>query len=266
MSRPGEVRGATTSGAMDPRLGGTVERDHIYAETRPRVEDFEFGRDTAAVFDDMLDRSVPHYRVIQEMVAELACDFARPETAIVDLGCSTGTSLVALDRILPPALDVRFIGIDSSEAMLAKARAKIASRGMRRPVELRCADLNAILPLQGVSVALLVLTLQFVRPLQRERLLRDVRRGLVEGGAVILVEKVLGDTPEFNRLWIDHYYRLKERNGYTRLEIAQKREALENVLIPYRLDENRELLARCGFSQADVFFKWYNFCGLVATT
>ena len=240
--------------------------DRVYAERRLRIEDFDFGRDTAEVFDDMLDRSVPHYRIIQEMVTELACDFAQPKTAIVDLGCSTATSIVALDRLLPRDLDVRFIGVDSSEEMLAKARAKIAAREVRRPVELVCADLNSSLPLEGVSVALLVLTLQFVRPLQRERLLHDVRRGLVDGGCLIMVEKVLGDTPLFNRLWIDHYYKMKERNGYTQLEIAQKREALENVLIPYRLDENRELLARCGFSQADTFFKWYNFCGIVAST
>ncbi|HZN04537.1 MAG TPA: carboxy-S-adenosyl-L-methionine synthase CmoA [Candidatus Polarisedimenticolia bacterium] len=261
MSPTTQTRGATRADRAVP-----TDRDRLYSETRGRIEDFDFGRDTAAVFDDMLDRSVPQYRVIQEMVAQLACDFARPGTAVVDLGCSTATSIVALDRLLPADLAVRFVGIDSSEEMLAKARAKIAERGVRRPVDLQCADLNGSLPLAGVSVALLVLTLQFVRPLQRERLLRDVRRGLVDGGALILVEKVLGDTPLFNRLWIDHYYRFKESNGYTRLEIAQKREALENVLIPYRLDENRELLARCGFSQADVFFKWYNFCGVVATT
>jgi len=241
-------------------------RDQVYADKRPKIEDFDFGRDTAAVFDDMLDRSVPHYRIIQEMVAELACDFARPQTTVVDLGCSTATSIVALDHLLPRDLDVRFLGIDSSEEMLVKARAKIAEREVRRPVELLCADLNKSLPLEGVSVALLVLTLQFVRPLQRERLLLDVRKGLVDGGCLIMVEKVLGDTPLFNRLWIDHYYKFKERNGYTKLEIAQKREALENVLIPYRLDENRELLARCGFAQADTFFKWYNFCGVVAST
>ena len=241
-------------------------RDRIYSETRDRIGDFDFGRDTAAVFDDMLDRSVPHYRIIQDMVVELSCDLALPGSTIVDLGCSTGTTIAGLDRMLPADLDVRFLGVDSSEEMLGKARAKIAGAAVRRRVDLLRADLNESLEMTNVSVALLVLTLQFVRPLQRERLLLDVRKGLVDGGGVIIVEKVLGATPLFNRLWIDHYYRLKERNGYSKLEIAQKREALENVLIPYRLDENRELLARCGFSQADVFFKWYNFCGLVATT
>ena len=241
-------------------------RDQLFAGTRARIEDFDFGRDTAAVFDDMLDRSVPHYRIIQEMVVELACDFARPGTTIVDLGCSTGTTITGLDRALPRDLDVRFLGIDSSAEMLAKAQAKLEGREPGRRVELRKADLNLSLELENVSVALLVLTLQFVRPLQRERLLLDVRRGLADGGCLIIVEKVLGDTPLFNRLWIEHYYALKEKNGYSRLEIAQKREALENVLIPYRLDENRELLARTGFAQADTFFKWYNFCGLVAST
>ena len=76
---------------------------------------------------------------------------------------------------------------------------------------------------------------------------------------------MLGETPLWNRLFIQHYHEFKERNGYSRLEIAQKREALENVLIPYRVAENRELLARCGFGQFDVFFKWYNFCGMVAS-
>jgi tRNA (cmo5U34)-methyltransferase len=244
----------------------TDDRDQLFAETRPRIEDFDFGRDTAAVFDDMLDRSVPHYRIIQEMVVELSVDFARPGTTVVDLGCSTGTTIAGLDRALPRDLDVRFLGVDSSEEMLAKAQAKLAGPPAGRQVELKKADLNLSLELENVSVALLVLTLQFVRPLQRERLLLDVRRGLVDGGCLIIVEKVLGDTPLFNRLWIDHYYNLKQRNGYSKLEIAQKREALENVLIPYRLDENRELLARTGFAQADTFFKWYNFCGIVAST
>jgi tRNA (cmo5U34)-methyltransferase len=114
------------------------------------------------------------------------------------------------------------------------------------------------------SVVLLVLTLQFVRPLNRDRLLDDIYRGLRPGGCLILVEKVLGETPLFNRLFIKHYYELKRRNGYSELEIAQKREALENVLVPYRLEENRDLLVRHGFQSIDVFFKWYNFSGLIA--
>jgi tRNA (cmo5U34)-methyltransferase len=111
---------------------------------------------------------------------------------------------------------------------------------------------------------LLVLTLQFVRPLWRDRLIRRIAQGMAENGCLILVEKVLGENSTFNRLFIKHYYEMKKRNGYSDLEIAQKREALENVLIPYRLEENKELLRGQGFQHVDVFFKWYNFCGLLA--
>jgi tRNA (cmo5U34)-methyltransferase len=79
-----------------------------------------------------------------------------------------------------------------------------------------------------------------------------------------MVEKVLGESSTFNRLFINHYYELKRRNGYSDLEIAQKREALENVLVPYRLEENREMLRAQGFRHVDVFWKWYNFCGILA--
>ena len=113
-------------------------------------------------------------------------------------------------------------------------------------------------------MVLLVLTLQFVRPLHRDRLLERIRQGLTDDGCLILVEKVLGESSTLNRLFIKHYYELKRHQGYSDLEIAQKREALENILVPYRLEENCELLRRHGFAQIDVFFKWYNFAAVVA--
>jgi tRNA (cmo5U34)-methyltransferase len=240
-------------------------RDELFAVPLGRVEDFDFGRKTAAVFDDMLERSVPLYDEIQRMTAELAADFAAPGTTVYDLGCSTGSTLAALDRLLPPAIDVRFVGLDSSAEMLAKAREKLEASGIRRPFELHAADFNHGVEIPNASVVLMILTLQFVRPLYREALLASIHRDMDDLGGLILVEKVLGEHSLYNRLFIKHYYEMKRRMGYTSLEIAQKREALENVLIPYRLEENRALLARAGFRQIDVFFKWYNFCGLVAT-
>jgi len=111
---------------------------------------------------------------------------------------------------------------------------------------------------------LMVLTLQFVRPLRRERLIRNVLEGLNPNGCVILVEKVLGEDSIFNRFFIKYYYELKKKQGYSELEIAQKREALENVLVPYKLLENRDLLLDAGFRYCDVFFKWYNFSAMIA--
>jgi tRNA (cmo5U34)-methyltransferase len=110
----------------------------------------------------------------------------------------------------------------------------------------------------------MVLTLQFIRPLYREKLIESIYHGMNDNGCLIVVEKVIGEDSLFNRLFIKYYYDMKKRNGYSELEISQKREALENVLIPYKLLENRELLLEQGFRYCDVFFKWYNFCGMVA--
>lgn len=240
--------------------------DAIFAQPRPRISDFDFGAETARVFDDMLHRSVPSYAEIQRMTGLLAADFATPGSRIYDLGCSTGASFFAVAKHLPPEKqDVTFIGLDNSREMLARARKNLEERDFPHPYELVEADLNKPIHIENASVVLMVLTLQFLRPLHRDGLLRTIHEGLNERGCLILVEKVLGNNSDLNRLFIDYYYQFKRANGYTDLEIAQKREALENVLVPYRLDENFELLHRAGFSTVDVFFKWFNFCGLIAT-
>ncbi len=236
--------------------------DQVYRDPRDDVADFRFDKSVATVFDDMVSRSVPFYAEIQRMVVELSQDFAKPGTSIYDLGCSSGTTFAALHPSLDPA--VKFVGIDNSSAMLDKCREKFAALKVDRPVELLTADINEGLRVENASIVNLILTLQFVRPLRRERLIADCFRGLNPGGALILVEKVIGEDPQFNRLFIDYYYEMKRRHGYSELEISQKREALENVLIPYKLLENRELLLNAGFSAVDVFFKWYNFCGIIA--
>lgn len=236
-------------------------QDNVFKEPQP-VSDFDFGERVAKVFDDMLDRSVPFYQEIQRMIAEMAHDFAAAGTRIYDLGCSTGNTLVNLDAVVPA--DVRFVGVDYSEQMLQRCRAKLAQHGVQRGVELIQADLNHGVRIENASMVLMVLTLQFVRPLYRDALLRTIHDGLNENGCLILVEKLLGEHSLFNRMFIEHYYEMKKRNGYSELEIAQKREALENVLVPYTLLENRETLLRTGFRQCDVFFKWYNFGGIIA--
>jgi tRNA (cmo5U34)-methyltransferase len=148
--------------------------------------------------------------------------------------------------------------------MLDKCRQKMTAAGFEHELELRVADLNEGAQIENASLVSLVLTLQFIRPLHREKLVRDIAAGLNENGCLILVEKVLGEDSLFNRQFIKYYYDYKARVGYSELEIRQKREALENVLIPYKLLENRELLLRSGFRYVDTFFKWYNFCGMVA--
>jgi tRNA (cmo5U34)-methyltransferase len=239
-----------------------VMRDEVFRRQQEAVGDFRFGKDVAAVFDDMVTRSVPFYPEMQRMVGEICKDFAVPGTNLYDLGCSTGTTFQLLDTQVSPA--VQFVGIDNSPEMLDKCRAKLKACGITHGLDLKCADLNDGVALDNASVVLMLLTLQFVRPLRREKLLGDVYRGMNENGALILIEKVLGEDSLFNRLFIKYYYDMKRQNGYSDLEIEQKREALENVLIPYKLLENRELLLQTGFRYVDTFFKWYNFCGIVA--
>ena len=196
------------------------------------------------------------------MTCELASDFARPDAHVYDIGCSTATTLLALDRSIDPA--IKFVGIDKSPDMLAKARTKVDSSGTTRQIEFLPADLQQGLIIENASVITMILTLQFVRPLYRERVMKMIFNGLNDSGCLILVEKLTSEDTIFNRLFIDHYYAFKRLNGYSETEIAKKREALENVLIPYRLEENIELLKSAGFNHVELFFRWYNFCGILA--
>jgi tRNA (cmo5U34)-methyltransferase len=247
------------------RDSGDKRRDEIFAEQTRTVGDFNFGEETAEVFEDMLERSIPQYRELQRMVGELASEFAVCGTNVYDLGCSNGITLQTLSTAIAGAgKEVHLVGVDYSEAMLERARERFAGQPQARQPELLLGDLNRGVAVENASVVVLSLTLQFVRPLFRDRLVRGIADGLLDNGCLILVEKVLGNQSLFNRLFIQFYYDMKRRNGYSDLEIAKKREALENVLIPYRIEENFELLTRNGFGSVDIFFKWYNFAGLLA--
>lgn len=237
-------------------------QDRVFVDPSSTDSDFQFDGKTAAVFDDMVERSVPMYGEIQRLTTELAGDFAMPGTRLYDLGCSTATTLLNLDATLPPG--VAFVGVDNAPEMLAKARAKFAARGTTRDIQFITADLQRERVVEDASVVILLLTLQFIRPLNREHVIRRIFEGMRDQAALILVEKIIVDDGMFNRLFIRHYYDMKRRNGYSESEIANKREALENVLIPYRPDENVKLLREAGFGQVEEFFRWYNFNGLVA--
>jgi tRNA (cmo5U34)-methyltransferase len=214
-------------------------RDNLFGQKQDTIEDFDFGKETAAVFDDMLIRSVPFYSEMQRMMAEIAADFAVEGSRVYDLGCSTCTTFLELDSMLPK--DVRFVGVDFSSEMLDRGREKLSEHGFTRDHELICADLNEDMPITNASVVIMNLTLQFIRPVRRHQVMRNIAAGVNKGGCLLVIEKVLSKDSKLNRSFIKYYYDFKRRNGYSDLEIAQKREALENVLIPYRLEENFEL-------------------------
>ncbi len=239
-----------------------TENDKVFDQPLKTIPDFKFGENVVKVFDDMVSRSVPFYEEIQRMIGEQVVDFALPGTNIYDLGCSTGTTLLGIDPIIPE--DVNFIGVDNSQEMVDRCKINFKEAGVKRKYEIRNGDLNEGIKLENASVAILCLTLQFVRPLYREELVKSICAQLNDNGCLILIEKVLGEDSLFNRMFIKYYYDMKKRHNYSDMEISQKREALENVLIPYRLSENLTILQRCGFASTEVFFKWYNFTGIIS--
>lgn len=237
-------------------------KDEVFKGEIEKASDFKFGASVANVFDDMVNRSVPYYGEMQRMMAEIAADHAVEGSDVYDLGCSTGTTMIGMDTMVKPG--IRFVGIDESREMLDKCKTKLIEVGFNRPYELRTADLNQGVVIDNASVVVLCLTLQFVRPMNRSRVIRDIYKGLRPGGILILIEKILAEESRFNRDFIEYYYNYKRRNHYSELEISQKREALENVLVPYKLSENITMLRNEGFSHCEVFLKWYNFAGLIA--
>ncbi len=237
------------------------QADRVFTDSHP-AGDFRFDAKVAHVFDDMVSRSVPFYEEMQRMTCEIARDFAVPGTEIYDIGCSTATTMLALDQTVSP--DVSFVGIDNSAEMIDKARSKLEAAKLSRSWRLEQADIHQTLPIKNASVVTMLLTLQFVRPLYRAKIMKQIYDGLNENGCIILIEKLVVEDSRINQMFIEHYYDFKRNNGYSETEIAKKREALENVLVPYRLEENRALLKEAGFTAVEEFFQWYNFSGIMA--
>ncbi len=226
-----------------------MKTDKIFLASKARTADFEFNAEVAEVFDDMVARSVPFYEEQQKMVTAIGKDFCVPDTNVYDLGCSTATTLIRLCHQLPPS--VHLIGYDNSAAMLEQARQKIAENHFQDRIELRLGDLNGELshvPLNNASVVTMCWTLQFIRPLHRDRVIRWM---------------ILTNNGDLNRFFVDSYHDFKRQQGYSDTEITRKREALENVLIPYRLEENLQLVRRNGFEIVESFFRWFNFAGFL---
>ena len=241
-----------------------MKTDKIFLASKARTADFEFNAEVAEVFDDMVARSVPLYEEQQKMVTAIGKDFCVPDTNVYDLGCSTATTLIRLCHQLPPS--VHLIGYDNSAAMLEQARHKIAEDHFQDRIELRLGDLNGELshvPLNNASVVTMCWTLQFIRPLHRDRVIRWIYDALVDEGVLVVTEKVLTNNGDLNRFFVDSYHDFKRQQGYSDTEITRKREALENVLIPYRLEENLQLVRRNGFEIVESFFRWFNFAGFL---
>lgn len=227
------------------------------------VEDFAFDEQVADVFDDMLDRSIPFYKIIIDGMADLLKNRLYPGYVLYDLGCATGTTLLEMARRFPELDDIRYIGIDNARPMLDKARRKSDMFSTAGRLEFREDDITSC-ALPGADGIICNYTLQFLRPPARKGFVQRLYEALPDNGTVFLSEKTISHSRRLNRDFIDIYHRFKKRQGYSQLEIAAKREALENVLVPFSLQENIALLQEVGFQEVETFFTWFNFSALVA--
>ncbi len=237
-------------------------KDSLFSDPQGHLEPFAFDSAVADVFDDMVGRSIPQYESLQALVAALALRWARGRP-IFDVGCSTGNTLAAIAERASEQQSLW--GVDTSADMIAKARAKLQRYCGRHDVRLLhggAVQLDAVGAPAGVIV--LSLVAQFVRPLARPSLIKDLFGRLDSGGALIFVEKTIDPCLEIRAAYIEEYHRLKQRNGYSNTEIARKREALENQLVPFQTEENVALLTSAGFSSVSIFFTWLNFQGYLA--
>jgi tRNA (cmo5U34)-methyltransferase len=209
------------------------------------------------VFDDMLRRSIPQYDVMRQAVFDVGCRFVKKDTDIVDLGCARGEALAPfIDRF---GAQNRYVGVEVSEPMLAAARQRFSGligTGLMRMLN---TDLRYTYPLAKASLTLSIFTVQFVPIEYRPRLLADVFASTIPGGAVILAEKIIGATGANDHLFVDLYYEMKRRNGYSQQEIDRKRFSLEGVLVPVTAKWNEDLLREAGFSRVENFWRWMNF-------
>ncbi len=242
------------------------EPDRIFAQPLAQVPDFVFNEDVVRVFPDMIKRSVPGYPTIVENLGVLAAQFAQPHTALYDLGSSLGAVTQSLRRHVRTD-DCRVIAIDNSSAMVERCREYLNAQDSMfqelLPVQVIDGDILS-LDFAPASVIAMNFTLQFITPDQRLGLLQRIRQALVPGGALILSEKLRFADEQEHDLLTDLHVAFKRANGYSELEIAQKRSAIENVMKPDSLEEHRERLLAAGFSKVVPWFQCLNFASLIA--
>lgn len=239
-----------------------TERDRLFAEPRELLPDFSFDEAVADVFPDMIRRSVPGYGTVITLSGLLAARYAQPDSRIYDLGCSLGTTTLSVCRHLQ-AESCEVVGVDNSAAMLERCRSNIATGAAGAAVTLQCADIRDA-GIDNASVVILNFTLQFIAPADRLPLLRRIHAGMRPGGVLILSEKLAFSAADEAGFQEQMHLDFKRANGYSELEISQKRTALENVMIPETLEAHEQRLAQAGFSPVYRWFQCFNFASLVA--
>lgn len=235
--------------------------DRLFATER-NPEDFRFDASVARVFPDMIRRSVPGYTTIIPMIEVITEQYVQPGTHCYDLGCSLGASTLAMRHGIHHD-DCVLVGVDNSSAMLERCSHYIALDDHDLPVTLRCEDILTT-ELSNASVTTLNFTLQFVPPEQRPGLMRRIADATLPGGVLILSEKIRFESEQEQETQTRLHHEFKRANGYSDLEISQKRAAIEKVLLPETLSEHRQRLLDAGFDQVVVWYQCFNFVSMLA--
>lgn len=234
-------------------------QDKIFLEEQNKQ--FEFDDKVASVFDDMLIRSIPFYNIALDLSIDFILKHIQEiQTPVIyDLGSSTGNFLINLaQKIKGSAL---LFGIDNSQAMINRSIQK--SLAYNLSINFENTDILDY-SFNAADVVVSHYTIQFIRPLQREKLIKKIFDSLKPNGIFIMSEKMTSFDKQLDKQMIERYYQFKQEQGYSKNEITGKREALENVLIPYSLDENIQMLKNAGFKINEVLFKWVNFGTIIA--
>jgi tRNA (cmo5U34)-methyltransferase len=243
-------------------MSNSNNRDEIFAGTM-LPGDFVFDAKVANVFEDMINRSIPGYSTIITMIGVLAERYCQANSTIYDLGCSLGgASFAVLNRIQRE--DIELIAVDNSKAMIEKLTEAVTVN-IKNPWKLSCQCEDILdTDISNASVVILNFTLQFIPVEQRAELLKKVFAGMRVGGILIISDKITFPDEKLNQLFIEMYHSFKENMGYSKLEIARKRAALENVLLPETLETHKTRLTQIGFRSFDAWFQCFNFASMVA--
>ena len=238
------------------------DTDNIYAQRRLNIADFQFDDQVANVFPDMIKRSVPGYSHIIGAIGILSAQYAQANSNVYDLGCSLGAATISMrHRITAPG--VKIVAVDSSEAMISRSADYLDNEDSTIPVETRCADITKT-SIENCSFAVLNFTLQFIDPTLRLETLQSIYKGLLPGAALILSEKLAFEDAYLEQLLMNHHHDFKRANGYSDLEISQKRQAIERVLLPETEAQHTERLLSAGFSHVSKWFQSFNFASFIA--
>ena len=237
-------------------------QDLLYSQPREAITGFVFDESVVSVFQDMIGRSVPGYSTLLSMFPVIAREFVKPETHCYDLGCSLGASTLAMQQGIDKQ-GVTILSVDNSRAMVEKCKALVKPYSDKVAINVQEADVCEV-RVNNASMVVMNFTLQFIDAARRSALIENIFKGMNKGGVFILSEKIQFDTEMLQHRMTDLHHAFKKANGYSDLEISQKRSALENVLVPESIDAHIERLRSVGFSEAFVWFQCFNFVSLMA--